>query len=114
MKTKTNYTKLALVITIIIIAQAKLFGQWECFYINDPEEALLQNGEGCDLWENYAPYPDMDMVPIKNIRIAYHVLQDENGENNLDDVNGKVFIHTIILNNLKINMKARLQYAGLS
>jgi hypothetical protein len=40
--------------------------------------------------------PDMDMVPIKNIRIAYHVLQDENGENNLDDVNGKVFIHTII------------------
>jgi hypothetical protein len=91
-----NFIKVFLALLIGIAVQGTVFGQWQCFYINEPEEALLQNGEGCELWENYAPYPDMDMVPIKNIRIAYHVLQDENGENNLDDVNGKVFIHTII------------------
>lgn len=84
-----------LVSTLIININVK--AQWECLYEPGDQDYILENGVGCDDWVNYAPYPNMELVPIKTVRAVIHIIQDENGNNNLENIPAHItFLNEII------------------
>ncbi len=83
-------------ISIFFVTPHKTCAQWVCHYTPNPEYHIATQGVGCNDRYHYAPHPDMDMVPTKYVRVAYHIIQDESGGNNIPDNNlGRYYIGLI-------------------
>ncbi len=101
MNLKSLKFTLCLIIIIVLLLQCladKGFSQvqFECLMLNDTTQ-VKSNGIGCDDWLNYAPYPYSDHTPNKKLRIAFHIFQDSNGENNFQNIpNDLSFLNDII------------------
>ncbi|MDZ4205512.1 MAG: hypothetical protein U1C46_11935, partial [Bacteroidales bacterium] len=84
-------------ISVFMITPHKTNAQWVCYYTPGPKDHIATLGVGCNDWYHYAPHPDIDIVPIKYIRVAYHIIQDENGGNNIPETGpGKFYLGLII------------------
>jgi len=56
----------------------------ECLFEDDGYEEY-RNGTACNDWYNYAVIGQIETLQIKTLRIAFHIIQDDNGEGNLTD-----------------------------
>lgn len=71
-----------ILIIVLLFSTFKANAQSSCLFKLGNDDTYSIRGVGCDNWVNYAPYPNMNSVPIKYIRIDIHVIQDIDGNNN--------------------------------
>ncbi|MEI6577615.1 MAG: T9SS type A sorting domain-containing protein [Bacteroidota bacterium] len=66
----------------------------------------LTNGGGCDDWSNYSTLGEISNFPIKTIRIDFHVIQDQNANNNIPSTQEALFIDIVSkMNNIFSNLE---------
>jgi hypothetical protein len=105
---KKGMFMIMLILSSIVFTFNSAQAQWECLYEPSDEDVITDNGVGCDDWYNYAPYPDINLIPIKTIRVDFHIIQDENGNGNLSNIPEHIaYLNEIIY---WVNWK----YSGLS
>ncbi len=83
------------------------YSQWECLTNIEDVNNQKQLGIDCDNWYNYADYPNTKNIPIKTVRVAYHIIQDGNGNGNFQNLEAdKNFLKSIIqiVNNRLANL----------
>jgi len=104
--------KLLLILLSISIPLISL-GQWECFTTQGNADLKII-GIGCDNWYNYVNYPNSNNLPIKTVRVAFHIIQDGNGNGNFQDLEAdKNFLNNIIeLINDKLSNLSELTIFG--